>query len=237
MSNPSLDSLTIEDVERALQGPLPGIAGQKKMAPQQRPDDRSRWPEPEDCREAGVLLFLYPHSTTGQPPELYLVLIRRPDYEGVHGGQISFPGGRREAGESLQATALRETGEEVGVPPDTVKIIGRLSPLYTPPSNFCIYPFVGYRADRPAFHPNPHEVAAILETPLSRLLNPSIRKEEFWHLANDGARRVPFFDVFGHKVWGATAMMLSEFVTLLASTADGVETGLTDSQSYYLSGN
>jgi len=233
MSTPPLDSLTIKDVQRALQGPLPGVAGQKKMAPQPRPEDRSRWPEPEDCLDAGVLLFLYPHSTNSKAPELHLVLIRRPDYEGVHGGQISLPGGRREAEESLQATALRETREEVGVPPDTVKIIGHLSPLYTPPSNFCIYPFVGYRADRPAFRPHPYEVAAILELPLSYLLNPSIRKEELWHFAKNGTRRIPFFDVFGHKVWGATAMMLSEFVTLLTSPANGVESGMTDSQSYF----
>jgi 8-oxo-dGTP pyrophosphatase MutT (NUDIX family) len=237
MSKPPLDSLTIKDVQRALQGPLPGVAGQKKMAPQPRPKERSRWPEPENCREAGVLLFLYPHATNGQAPELHLVLIRRPDYEGVHGGQISFPGGQREAEESLQATALRETKEELGVPPDTLEIIGRLSPLYTPPSNFCIYPFVGYRADRPSFRPNPYEVAAILELPLSHLLNPAVRKEELWDFARGGERRIPFFDVFGHKVWGATAMMLSEFVTVLTSSVHGNETGLADSQSYFLSGN
>lgn len=237
MSNCPLESPTIDEIQRALQGPLPGLAGQKKMAPQPVPEAKSRWAEPDDCREAGVLLFLYPHAANGQIPELHVVLIRRPDYEGVHGGQISFPGGRREPEETLETTALRETKEEVGVPPDSVQIIGRLSPLYTPPSNFCIYPFVGYRADRPAFRPNPDEVAAILEPSLSCLLDPATCKEELWHFATAGPRRIPYFDIFGHKVWGATAMMLSEFVTILSSPAHRVETGLPGKQSSSFLGN
>ncbi|MEW5957749.1 MAG: CoA pyrophosphatase [Chloroflexota bacterium] len=208
--------------------PLPGVTGQQKMAPQPRPGEANRWVEPADCREAGVLILLYPHTTHDHQPELHLALIRRPDYPGVHGGQISFPGGRREGRESLQTTALRETLEEIGVWPDMVKIIGQLSPLYTPPSNFCIYPFVAYQTERPAFRLNPTEVAAILEPPLSCLLDPAMRKEELWNFPGYGQRRVPFFDVFGHKVWGATAMMLSEFTTLLTTAGVGLAAGSTD---------
>jgi 8-oxo-dGTP pyrophosphatase MutT (NUDIX family) len=151
-----------------------------------------------------------------------VVLTRRPEYPGAHGGQISLPGGRREGDEPLQITALREAQEEVGLAPDAVEVMGRLSPLYTPPSNFYIYPFIAYSSARPAFQPDAKEVAELIEAPLSLLLNPAIRKEEIWHFPNYGERHVPFFDVFGHRVWGATAMILSEFITLLQN--NGVAT-------------
>ncbi len=215
MNSPQLIPLTIEDVRQALTIPLPGVDGQKKMAPQPRTGEIDRWAKPEDCREAGVLLLLYPYTTNGQAPELHLALIRRTEYPGVHSGQISLPGGRREGNESRQASALREAMEEVGVVPNRLEMIGQLSPLYTPPSNFCIYPYVAFSTTRPSFQLEPQEVAELLEPPLSLLMNPAIRREEMWYFERHGTRRVPFFDVDGHKVWGATAMILSEFLALL----------------------
>jgi len=205
-------SFTIVDIQEALNCPLPGIAGQIKMAPERPAGQPNRWDMPEQCRQASVLLLLYPHSSG---PDLHLILTRRPDYPGVHGGQISFPGGQREGEESLRSTALRETNEEIGVSPDKLSIVGHLSPLYIPPSNYCIYPFVAYSPTPPTFRPNSEEVAEIIETPLRHFLNPSVRKEAVWYFHNYGERFVPFFDVFGHRVWGATAMILSEFLTLL----------------------
>jgi 8-oxo-dGTP pyrophosphatase MutT (NUDIX family) len=201
---------TIHDIRQTLTGPLPGRVGQSQMAPEPLPGQVNRWEPVTGCREAGVLLLLYPHDTGGGS-ELHIVLIRRPEYSGVHSGQISLPGGRREGRESLQETALRETREEIGVKPDTVEMLGQLSLLYTPVSNFCIYPFVAFSLTRPAFQPDPGEVAGLLEPPLSWLLNPAARRAEQWNFPQ-GARRVPFFDVFGLKVWGATAMILSEFL-------------------------
>lgn len=222
MSNLRCLSLTIEDLRQALANPLPGVAGQIKMAPQPPAGQTNRWQRLENCREAGVLLLLYPCAANRrtQPnssvPELHIVLTRRTEYPGAHSGQISFPGGRREGDESLQTTALRETREEIGVMPETLEIVGKLSPLYTPPSNFCIYPFVAFSPTRPSFQHDPKEVAELIEVPVSHFLDPSNCKEEIWHFQNYGERRVPYFDVFGHQVWGATAMMLSEFLTLLA---------------------
>jgi len=190
------------------------MAAQMKMAPEMGEGQLDRWEWVEHYREAGVLLLLYPHQTYSRS-ELHLVLTRRTEYPGVHSGQISFPGGRRENGETLQTTALRETQEEVGVLPQTLQMMGQLSPLYTPPSNFCIHPFVAYSPTRPVFSLEPKEVAELIETPLSLLLNPATCKQENWHFPHYGRRRVSFFDVFGHKVWGATAMMLSEFLVLL----------------------
>lgn len=212
----------IGDIRQALSGPLPGIAGQIKMAPQPLPENVDRWHRPDNSREAGVLLLLYPHGSNHREPkavapgpELHIILIRRTESLGVHSGQISFPGGRRERHEALLATALRETWEEIGVVPETVEIIGQLSPLYVPASNFYIYPFVAYSPVRPTFLPDPAEVAELIELPLNLLLDSTMCKQEVRHLQNYGERLIPFFDVFGHRVWGATAMMLGEFLTLL----------------------
>jgi 8-oxo-dGTP pyrophosphatase MutT (NUDIX family) len=214
MDKQPLLQLTIEEIQRALAGPLPGRAGQERMAP--RPD-LDRWSLPPDCRESGVLLLFYPHTTGSHQPELHFVLTRRTEYPGVHSGQISFPGGRREAEESLPMTALREAHEEIGVLPHTLELLGSLSPLYIPPSNFCIYPFVAYSPTRPIFRLDPTEVAELLETPLSLLFDPTLHKEELEYLPNRREKVVvPFFDLFGHRVWGATAMMLGELLTLLA---------------------
>lgn len=211
--------LTIEDVKQALTLPLPGQAGQIKMAPlPPRELHADRWIIPDDCREAGVLLLLYPHILGNGNNELHIALIRRPEYPGTHGGQVSFPGGQREFGETLKETAIRETREEIGVRPETVHVLGRLSKLYTPPSNYCIYPFVAFASSRPEFRLDVIEVAELIEVPLQLLLDPSTQKREVWHFENFGERDVPFFDVFGHKVWGATAMILSEFLTLLQPT-------------------
>jgi len=209
-------TFTIDDIQQALTKPLPGITGQIRMAPTPVDGQVNRWKPPQNCREAGVLLLLYPHTTAGNGIlELHIALMRRPKYQGAHSGQISLPGGRRENGESLKETALREATEEVGVLPHNLQIIGQLSALYTPPSNFCIYPFVAFTATRPVFELDPREVAELIETPLCLLANPAIHKEEIWSFEKYGERRVPFFEVYGHKVWGATAMILSEFLTLL----------------------
>ncbi len=214
MGNQHYPAPSIVEVRQALTAPLPGVAGQIKMAPEPMDGQIGRWDKVDGYREAGVLLLLYPHITNTRP-ELHIALTRRPEYPGTHSGQISFPGGRREGGESLQATALRETLEEVGVLPETLEVIGQLSSLYTPPSNFCIYPFVAFSSTRPTFRLDSVEVAELIETPLSLLLDSATRKEEIWRLPDNVQRRVPFFDVFGHRVWGATAMMLSEFLALL----------------------
>jgi len=210
MSQSGQVTLTIEEIKQALTQPLPGKTGQKLMAPLPITSKFDRWPTPEDCREAGVLLLFFEKET-----ELHITLTRRHTYPGVHSGQIAFPGGRREDDETLQETALRETYEEVGVMPESLEMIGQLSSLYTPPSNFCIFPFVAYSAGRPAFKPDSREVAELIEAPLSLFLNPATQKKELWHLDNFGERNVPYFDIFGHKVWGATAMIFSEFLMLL----------------------
>ncbi len=203
--------LTLNDVKQSLELPaFNSLAAQLKMAPTFRPNARPMQ-QPGQVRLGGVLILLYCLDD-----ELHLVLTRRRDDLQAHAGQISFPGGRHEAPETLLMTALRETYEEIGVPETAVTPLGTLSHLYIPPSDFEVHPFVGWYTEgkRPNFVPDHNEVAEILEVPLRHLLNPATRQEEPWELRGQSVI-VPFFAVNGHKVWGATAMMLSEFIERL----------------------
>jgi len=206
------DSCTLDDVRAALSLPdFDGLGAQRRMMPYGRPTgvvgEGANGP-----RLGGVLLLLYCVEE-----ELHLVLTRRPDYDGVHSGQVSFPGGRHEPPEALTTTALRETWEEIGIPASEIELLGELTPLYVIPSNFEVHPFVGHYigTGRPRFSPDVREVAAILEVPLRLLLDPTTRVEELMELRGGLRLRVPCFRVGEHAVWGATAMMLSEFLERL----------------------
>ena len=207
----SPDYPSIADVRAAMCRPLPGPSAQITMAPQPRP---MRAPPGAEPRQAGGLLVLYPIQGV-----LHLVLTVRTSNLNYHSGQISLPGGGWEEGdESLLATALREAEEEIGVAADELEILGPLTPLYIPPSNNVLHPFVGYARWRPTFDPDPAEVAELLEVPLALLLDPATRREEDWTWR--GAElHVPFYAVGEHKVWGATAIVLAEFLALVAQRA------------------
>ena len=198
---------SIELVRAAMSGPLPGLEAQITMAPRPRPFSPPPGAKP---RQAGVLLLLYPiHGV------LHLVLtVRTPDLN-HHGGQVALPGGGWEEGDaSLQETALRETHEEIGIATTELELLGSLTPIYVPPSNNIVHPFVAYSPQRPAFHPDPKEVAELLDVPLHLLLDPATRREEVWTWRG-APLHVPFYAVGEHKVWGATAIILAEFVVLV----------------------
>lgn len=210
----------IEKIKQALHQPLPGWQMQKRMAPENRATDIDRMTMiADDHRESSVLLLLHPH----RDDQLRFILIRRPEYEGVHSGQIALPGGARENNEALYMTALRETYEEIGVPAKNIILLGQLSPLYIPPSKFVVYPYVGYHPTRPVYKPDIREVAEIIESPLHLLTEESIRQFEFREFPRTGPAKVPFYNIFGHKVWGATAMMLAEFIAVLEDYFVGVQ--------------
>ena len=189
---------------------LPGYEAQSTMAPAYRADPSVMAVDGKDCREAGVLALLFPDGPTPK-----IVLTVRRDHLPDHAGQISFPGGQREDGEALRETALREAHEEVNLAPDRVEILGALTPLYIPPSNYCVHPFVAVATEPPLLRPTDAEVGAILRVPIPHLLTPSTRTWETWTLHGSEVD-VPFFTVDDHKVWGATAMMLAEFLALCA---------------------
>lgn len=199
----------LQFLEKALKGPKPGLKAQLKMITNPRPGHRVYHEVEDSCLKAGVLVLLYPWSRG-----LHLVLTRRTARVDFHQTQISFPGGRQEQGESFEQTALREAHEEIGMPLSSIRILGELTPLYIPPSNYCIYPVVAATNERPDFKPSMHEVEEVIEVPLDHLLNPRNVRKEVWRFGGiEGV--VPFYLYKSYKIWGATAMVLAEMVELL----------------------
>jgi len=192
--------------EKLQAGNLPGQPAQLKMAHAFR---RRLWPTPDDARQAGVLLLLYPKQS-----DWYLVFIERTSKNpaDVHGGQISFPGGKQEPSDpDIIACALREASEEVGIIAEDVNVFGLLTPLYIPVSNFLVHPVVGKLDYTPTFVPQPSEVQDILELPLMHFLSGENTKQKDI-LFGSGMKMddVPYFDAHGKVIWGATAMIMSE---------------------------
>lgn len=196
---------------RRLQAPLPGLEAQMKMASISRLTRVKKWRVPDNARKSAVLVLLYP----GETGLIHLPLQVRNAYPGVHSSQIGLPGGGVEPEDAdYEDTALRETEEEVGVPRQEVQVIGRLTQLYIPPSNYLVQPIVGTLKSKPTFKPDPSEVAELIETPLNAFLddaNVGVGQVE----SSNGSFEVPCFNIQGKIVWGATAMMMSEFREVL----------------------
>ena len=208
-----MNGLTVEDIRAALARPLPGVAAQVRLAPPYRIEQLYQAP-PADARPAGVLIALYQHAGA-----LHFPLTRRTEDVEKHKGQVSLPGGAVEGGERLLDTALREAREEIGVTVDLSDVIGALSPVYIPPSGFLITPFVAALPDRPRFTLMDGEVAELIEVPLALLFDRSVVRRERWTVRGVEVE-VPFFQIGPHKVWGATAMVLSEFAAAITLNSD-----------------
>lgn len=193
---------------------LPGEQAHFKMAPpERRKIMESLNLSVANPRKAAVLMLVYP-----QNGQAMLALIRRNSYKGVHSSQIAFPGGKVETfDESELATALRETHEEVGVAPTDVVVVAPFTPVYIPPSNFYVAPFLGYLVTQPQFIPDPREVAAMVQLPLSVLLDESNIVNRNMNTSYSEAIDVPSIIIGDDAIWGATAMMLSELKDVLSS--------------------
>lgn len=171
------------------------------------PADRALAPPPAEHRVGSVLALFYPVEEDG---DANVILLRRPSTMRSHAGQIAFPGGKQDEGESLEQTALRETWEEIGVPADHVTVLGRIDPLYIPPSNFFVHCFVGWVDQRPTFIPSEAEVAEIYEVSWTHFLGETNRGRDDIDVGIGRTIRVPFFTLGQHRVWGATSTMLAE---------------------------
>lgn len=180
---------------------------------------------PEGAKNGAALLLVYPafaEAAAGRPPAetLHVALTVRGAQLRNHTGQVSLPGGRVDEGETFEAAAVREAAEEIGIDPSTIELLGRLTPLHIPVSGYLLHPIVGFTSMRPAFQRAEWEVARIIEAPVSLLADPSVVKREIRTSVVKGQSievDVPYFDIDGEKVWGATAMVLAEFCAILGS--------------------
>lgn len=191
---------TLDDVRRVLAAAGPP-----------RPSERELLPDID--RASAVLAPLYEHDG-----ELHVVLTRRTWNLRSHSGEVSFPGGRQDDGESLWETALREAEEEIALDRASVERIGELDHLATVTSHSFIVPWVAALPGRPSTRPNPGEVSEVLHVPVAELLDPAIFREERWTMPWAEDRPIFFFELVGDTLWGATAAMLRQLLGLVTGT-------------------
>jgi len=189
---------------------LPGTDIQWQMASSDRMKlNFQRNPGP-NVRAAAVLILLYPVIGS-----VHTVFMQRHNYDGVHGGQISFPGGKKEdSDKDLIQTALREAEEETGVDQKKISVLGTLTPLFIQVSNMIVTPVVGWTNKKPEFNHQPDEVVFLINAELKKFMNPSIIKTKPFEIRGETIN-VKYFDYEGHVIWGATAMILNELLTIL----------------------
>lgn len=193
--------------------PLPAQASQFKMVPPFRRDLMNKQKEAmKNPNKAGVLALFYPDSKQ----ETKIILILRKTYLGVHSAQVGFPGGKMEGqDQSLEEAAIRETYEEIGIPVNSIKVIRQLTEVYIPPSNFYVQPFLGIAGSTPKFIMQEDEVEELIEVSLKHFFDDSNMVTKLVSTSYNVEVEVPAFQLNGHIVWGATAMMLSEIKDLL----------------------
>ncbi len=210
----------IKTIRKNLETKLPGIRSWTRMAVKPINDNNIvneriiRYEELlsekklKDMKQAAVLVCFFKKNG-----EYHIPLIRRPMHEKNHPGQIALPGGAREENETLENTALREAFEEVGIIPDEVEILGRMTPLPVPVSKYLISPFVGITEHEPKWNINKQEVDELIILKFKDLINADNGYYEDWNL-NESVLRVPIFKIIKKEIWGATAAVLSELIDL-----------------------
>jgi 8-oxo-dGTP pyrophosphatase MutT (NUDIX family) len=211
-----MDTLTADDLpkltdhlRRCLHGSLPGRTAHLKIIPASR---HPEFIEVDAGIRSAVLLLLYPYQG-----KISTVFIQRPHYQGYHSGQISLPGGKFDPEDSdLKATALREAWEETNIQDQNVSVLGALTRMYIPPSGFQMTPFLAVSDSRPDFRIETTEVAKLIEADISLFRDVNLKEKEI--CLHDGRKIVmPYYDINGHVIWGATGMVMSELSSLLAS--------------------
>jgi 8-oxo-dGTP pyrophosphatase MutT (NUDIX family) len=205
--------LSKNELIQKLQQPLPGYLSHKKMSTANRDEELLRFKEnPEKAKKSAVLILLFHEND-----KLKVVFIRRSNYVGIHAGQIAFPGGRYEETDlTLENTALREIEEEIGIKSTQIEILGRLTDIYVPPSNFLISVFVGFLNEKPLFKPDEREVDEIIEVDVDDFYTENvIQVKEFDVPSNNYSVVAPYYKVKNADIWGASAMVMTELLDLI----------------------
>ncbi|MDB5255624.1 MAG: pyrophosphohydrolase [Chitinophagaceae bacterium] len=208
----------VSRIQERLKQPLPGYPAQLGLYSDQGLKDYEKHlqnfeqeSDKNPTRQSSVLILLY--EKDGQ---VLIPLIQRPEYEGVHSGQIALPGGKAEPeDQDVRATALRETREEIGVTAEQITVLGTLTSVYIPPSRFWVNVVLGYSESVPVFIPDQREVASVIEFPLDHLADPKHIEEREVIRAQQWKMNAPGYAYQGHFIWGATAMILTELRELL----------------------
>jgi 8-oxo-dGTP pyrophosphatase MutT (NUDIX family) len=190
--------------------PLPGEMAHDIFRATPVGDVRPLFDHKDPPRPGGVIILLYEDRGLVKFP-----LIRRPEYAGYHGGQVSLPGGKAEPGEDSIQTALRECEEEIGVKVDPAHVLGKLSDFFVIPSNYLVTPIIASMPERPSFKPDPYEVSRVIEASVVDLVAEDSIKQKEILAAGKYRMLAPHFQMEEEVVWGATAMMLNEFRVVL----------------------
>lgn len=198
-----------EKIEVELRKPLPGWEHQKLRSPVRA---AAQYMElPEKYKKASVMLILYREGDRDK-----VILIKRAIHpDDKHSGQISLPGGQLEQGEDYEEAALREVEEEIGIARDKINLLGKLSPLYVYVSNFYVQPYVAWVEYPFEIRLDPSEVDRLICPPLNAFDSNQAPKKTEISIRNTTMKGVPYYDVLGEQLWGATAMMMSEFSEIL----------------------
>jgi len=196
--------------EEVFKMPLPGLEAQLMMAPAIRRGQIASMQLREKAVKSGVIILTYPD----EKGQLNWIFIRRPRYNGVHSGQMALPGGRYEPSDaSIMHTAIREMREEIGVSIASESILGQMTPLFIPPSNYLVYPFVAYLDMRPSFIADPKEVDQIIEIPVSYFFQDNAISIQNIQVQEGSFVEAPGFQFNSQTcIWGATAMIIQEVV-------------------------
>jgi 8-oxo-dGTP pyrophosphatase MutT (NUDIX family) len=209
MNNPS------EHIKSLLQKPLPGLHSHLKLAPPTRKQELENAKKASlYAKKSAVMILLFHEAGV-----LKVVFIRRSFYVGIHAGQMAFPGGRfEETDSSVEETAFREIEEEIGIKSDDIELLGRISDIYVPPSNFLISVFVGYLANKPVYLPDEREVAEVIEIDFNEFLMPdAITQKSFFVPSSNQTVLAPCYQTSKCDIWGASAMVMSELIDMLTN--------------------
>ena len=208
-------NLTAYKIKALLSKPLPGLQSHLKMAPPTRKAELEAAIEAIPFAKKSAVMILLFHENE----KLKVVFIRRSFYVGIHAGQMAFPGGRFEESDvTVEETAFREIEEEIGIKRENIELLGRISDIYVPPSNFLISVFVGYLHEKPPYKPDEREVAEIIEIDFDEFLQTDNIGIKSFHVPSaNHAVEAPYYRTSRCDIWGASAMVMSELIDLLTS--------------------